>query len=291
MAAKKQVKVGLGGDPEVFVTQDGKVVPVCGRIGGTKRHPIQFSSDPAFKKPYTWLEDNVALEFNFDPVYSIDTFKPFIQGMLVDASHYLRAKGLSMKIEPSMKFNQRDLNLHQQALEIGCDPDFCAHEFNGVEHLPRTCPTADTLGNMRFAAGHMHVSYDVEEVPAHAGALFFDAMVVLPTLQYDKQGERRKFYGKAGLYRPKPYGFEHRTMSNWWLRNSHAEKLQGLAGQILRLYSMLGKSPNAAATWFASIPHEDVKSVIDAENIKDANTLYQEICVKMPPAVYFPRTL
>ena len=28
---------------------------------------------------------------------------------------------------------------------------------------------------------------------------------------------RKQLYGKAGAYRPKPYGFEYRTLSNFWV--------------------------------------------------------------------------
>lgn len=286
MAAKKQVKVGVGGDPEVFVAtiQEGKVVPVCGRIGGSKKDPIQFTT---LRAPYSWLEDNVALEFNFDPAYSSVDFAVRVDTMMQDATKALKAKGLKMVVNAEQKFSIKELNLFQQAMEIGCDPDFCAHDYTGGEHLPRECPNADTLGNQRFAAGHIHVSYDASEVPAHAGALLFDASVVLPTLKRDLQGDRRKFYGKAGLYRPKPYGFEHRTMSNWWLRSQNREHLGHLAGQIMRVYTQVGKYPEETATWFSSIPHEDVKTIIEKEDIKGANALYKDVMGRIPPRMSF----
>lgn len=44
-----------------------------------------------------------------------------------------------------------------------------------------------------------------------------DLHLGVPSLQLDKGELRRKLYGKAGSYRPKPYGAEYRTLSNFWI--------------------------------------------------------------------------
>ena len=46
-----------------------------------------------------------------------------------------------------------------------------------------------------------------------------DFFLGLPSLAYDNDKLRREMYGKAGCYRPKPYGVEYRTLSNAWLKS------------------------------------------------------------------------
>jgi hypothetical protein len=53
-----------------------------------------------------------------------------------------------------------------------------------------------------------------------------DYYLGLPSLKWDTDGRRRKLYGKAGAFRPKPYGLEYRVLSNKWLSD---EKLIGLS--------------------------------------------------------------
>ncbi|OYV41139.1 MAG: hypothetical protein B7Z80_02685 [Rhodospirillales bacterium 20-64-7] len=44
-----------------------------------------------------------------------------------------------------------------------------------------------------------------------------DYFLGIHSLLWDKDGTRRKLYGKAGAFRPKPYGMEYRVLSNRWL--------------------------------------------------------------------------
>jgi hypothetical protein len=51
-----------------------------------------------------------------------------------------------------------------------------------------------------------------------------DITLGLRTLDWDRDRIRRSMYGKAGAYRPKPYGIEYRTPSNKWV--SHVQYQQ-----------------------------------------------------------------
>lgn len=46
-----------------------------------------------------------------------------------------------------------------------------------------------------------------------------DYYLGVPSLLWDNDPRRRLLYGKAGAFRPKPYGLEYRTLSNRWLTN------------------------------------------------------------------------
>ncbi len=50
---------------------------------------------------------------------------------------------------------------------------------------------------------------------------------------YDKDTERRGMYGKAGAFRPKPYGVEYRTLSNAWLSNDERISIQSEIDMLL----------------------------------------------------------
>jgi hypothetical protein len=46
-----------------------------------------------------------------------------------------------------------------------------------------------------------------------------DLFLGVPSVLMDNGEMRKQLYGKAGCYRPKPYGGEYRTLSNFWFLN------------------------------------------------------------------------
>lgn len=44
-----------------------------------------------------------------------------------------------------------------------------------------------------------------------------DLFLGVPSVLMDEGEERKQLYGKAGAHRPKPYGVEYRTLSNFWI--------------------------------------------------------------------------
>ena len=44
-------------------------------------------------------------------------------------------------------------------------------------------------------------------------------MMGLTSVLEDEDTQRRELYGQAGCFRPKPYGVEYRTLSNYWLKS------------------------------------------------------------------------
>jgi hypothetical protein len=78
---------------------------------------------------------------------------------------------------------------------------------------------------MRTAAGHIHIGwtedqdcYDKEHYTLAARiARQCDYYLGVNSLLWDKDDTRRSLYGKAGAFRPKPYGVEYRVLSNRWL--------------------------------------------------------------------------
>lgn len=202
--------VTIGSDAEMFVKsiKDGSVFPVCGLIGGTKKKPKQMGGGGFFVQ-----EDNVLIEFNI-PVCRDK--KSFITSMATGVS---RAKNqlppsLHADIIASAHIDKAFLSIHQ-ACVFGCEPDFNAWKR---EVNPR--PHADDP-TLRTAAAHVHIGWDEpNDDDRHALIQMADLCAAVPAVLEDKDTERRKLYGKAGAFRVKEYGVEHRVLSNYWIRDN-----------------------------------------------------------------------
>lgn len=202
----------IGADPELFVTRKGELVSAHDLIPGTKR-------DPHKVKKGAVQVDGMALEFNINPVKNekeweenITSVLSVLQGMVPDHDFF---------IEPVAEFGSGLISsVPDYAKELGCDPDFNA--YTGEAN-----PRPDAGADFRTASGHVHVGWQKKPVdpfdPGHfeaccALAKMMDHYLAVPSLLWDKDVKRRSLYGKAGSFRPKPYGMEYRVLSNKWIK-------------------------------------------------------------------------
>jgi hypothetical protein len=82
----------------------------------------------------------------------------------------------------------------------------------------------------RSAGGHIHIGVDdgILLQDPHWGVRMMDLFVGIPALFLDTDPTsqaRKALYGNAGSHRPKDYGFEYRSLGNFWLASP---KLVGL---------------------------------------------------------------
>ena len=209
-----------GTDPEFFLSDGKKLVSAVGKIAGTKEDPI-------------WLEcgsglqyDNVALEFctpiasgQGDMIASLkETFR-LIKTMVP----------LKLVCSSSAYFPSEELQT-DEAKMFGCSPDYNAWTMKRNK-VPKQVD--DTF---RSCGGHVHVGY-ADGSPftfllTHEGKIAtvkaMDIMLGLASLSLDNNQaskDRRMLYGKAGCHRPKEYGIEYRTLSNFWLKSPALVKL------------------------------------------------------------------
>lgn len=205
----------VGADPEVFVRKVGKkqFQSAHGLIVGDKKNPQKVPGGAV-------QVDGMALEFNIDPAKNEAEFLANITGVMKIMGDMVPAYELVPV--PVANFTQRVMALQpKEALELGCDPDFCAWK-NG-EANPR--PNGNV--NFRTGAGHVHIGwgdgFDTAD-PDHLQACIMatkqlDFYLGLGSLIYDKDAKRRTMYGAPGAFRPKPYGVEYRVLSNAWLQS------------------------------------------------------------------------
>lgn len=206
-------KLTIGADPEVFVSQGDKIISSIGLIGGTKGKPIPVECGGI-------QEDNVLAEFNIDPVNTEDEFVHNIQTVMGQMK--ARVEGYEFKTITSHTFELPYLqSIGSEAFRFGCDKDFDSWECN-------VNPSVENTSGVRSAGGHIHVGYPKSSdrrMPFRVTCMM-DIFLAIPGIlitsemgKSSQEKDRRKLYGKAGSCRIKPYGVEHRTLSNFWLES------------------------------------------------------------------------
>jgi hypothetical protein len=206
-------KILIGADPELFVKNlnSGHFVSAHDLLPGTKYEP--------FKVPYGAVQvDGTAAEFNIDPASTADEFVRNINAVRGTLGSML--PGYNLSPEPVALFDTSYFkSIPNEAKRLGCDPD-----YNGWTYQVNPHPNPGKRP-FRTGAGHIHIGWtenrDVYETDhfemCAAMARQMDYYLGIWSLLWDKDPTRRQLYGKAGAFRPKPYGMEYRVMSNAWL--------------------------------------------------------------------------
>ena len=198
------MKFLIGADPEFFIKKKyGGYASAVGLIGGSKWEPKKIDEDG-----HAILEDNVAVEFNIKPASSFDEFRSSIHKVLDHIRGIL--PGYEFSKESAVSFPQEEL-MTPEAQMFGCEPD-----FDAWRECVNEKPCADDK-NLRSAGGHIHVGSDLAINNPVAVIRAMDLFLGVPSTQLDAATLRRELYGKAGCFRPKPYGAEYRTLSNFWI--------------------------------------------------------------------------
>lgn len=213
------VKITIGADPEIFVTnKDGRFRSAHGLVPGTKTEPFRVNNGAV-------QVDGMALEFNIDPVETEDDFVSNITSVMQQMQEMVEPKR-KFAIVPSCRFNGNHFRVQpDEAKELGCEPDYNAYTLTAN-------PRPDNETTMRTAAGHVHIGIEdimggpVEDPTSQEHMIRcatlvkqLDGYLGIPSVLYDKDRERRSMYGQAGAFRPKTYGLEYRVLSNAWLLN------------------------------------------------------------------------
>lgn len=208
--------IKVGADPELAI-YDGKgsVLMACGKIPGTKKKPFAIEGS---KTGLHIQEDGVSLEFNMKEIEIKGFYKQTLAAMgeLKKLIPTYFGAGADYYITDGYAFKEAELAKFPQAMKFGCDPDYQAYK-RGEK---RAALDASALGSVRLYGGHIHIGYDREKCPVPDWAIVqgMEALgyALLVAEGLDPQRSRRKFYGVPGLYRPKSYGLEYRTPSNFW---------------------------------------------------------------------------
>ena len=257
----------LGCDPEVFVKKGEKFLSAFGLIKGDKKSPQ--------KVPRGAVQvDGMALEFNIDPASTEAEFCINVKEVLAHMTRMV--PGYQVVTVPVAHFDADYMKTQpQEALELGCDPDFNA--YSGMANVK---PDGDRP--MRTASGHIHVGWtDGQDIndPNHINRAFMvvrnlDFYLGLPSLEYDNDTLRREMYGKAGCCRIKPYGVEYRTLSNRWLSS------EALTAWVYRA-TLAGVNATIQGVDLTA-KYGDVQAIINNSDLKAARKIVKaeklEVC-------------
>lgn len=188
--------VTIGADIEVFlINEDKKYISSVGLIGGSKDDPRYLS-----ERGHAAQEDNVTAEFNIPPVRTADEFAKEINFSLSEMKKILPSS-LSYCLTPSAIFDKDQLNT-EAACQFGCEPDYNAYTLEKNDK-----PNIKMNPCLRSIGGHIHIGYESPDMEINTELLkLLDLTLGVPSVLIDKDKQRRILYGKAGAFRPKPYG-------------------------------------------------------------------------------------
>ena len=263
-------KILVGADPELFVKLDGMLVTGHGLVPGTKANPFPVRNGAV-------QVDGMALEFNIDPASSGVEFVNNIVSVMAQLKKMIPQH--EFLIEATVRFEEAYLRqMPAVALELGCEPDFNA--YTGEEN-----PSPDADATMRTAAGHIHVGWtEVEDYKGgehmnlcHGLAKQMDLFLGVPFVILNDCPKRKAMYGKAGTFRPKPYGMEYRVLSNKWLLNE-VLMLFVYTNTIRAIKEMMADAP-----WFLTYP--DGEDVINNNDKDRAEVIVEEMGIWMEDVI------
>ena len=68
---------------------------------------------------------------------------------------------------------------------------------------------------------HIHIGYENPNIGFSTALVkYMDMFVGVPSVVYDHDTRRRKYYGNAGSFRLTSYGVEYRVLSGYWLQSA-----------------------------------------------------------------------
>lgn len=255
--------ITVGCDPEVFLQEPntGKIIPSTGIVGGSK-------DDPRIVDCGAFQEDNIMAEINTTPANTEDEFVHNVTRVLQQLRECVAP--LELVIEPWVMI---DADIVDDAVNLfGCSPDY--NVYTGEENPP---VDATVAGLMRTASGNIHIGFEqCDDHPSFRGNVIkaLDMYLGLPSILFERDGIRRKLYGKAGAYRPTPYGVEYRVLSNFWLTDE--KYMRWVYSQVVTV------TENWYHRVFDNASPQYVEDIINSHNTQEARAAVNYFEVKLP---------
>lgn len=252
----------IGSDPELFVMKGEEYLSAHGMIPGDKKNP-HLVTDGAVQV------DGMALEFNTNPAENEEQWVYNLSSVMAELCAMVPE--FEVVAHPVAKFTPEYMEQQpEEALELGCDPDFNAWHDGAEYTKPNACLP------MRTGAGHVHIGWTKDANLGDAGHVLMchqlvrqlDFYLGLPSLLFDDNVERRSMYGKAGCHRVKTYGVEYRVLSNKWVGDEHLQRWVFRATH--EAINQLLKGNDLAKKW------GNIENIINNSDVERALTIIEE---------------
>jgi hypothetical protein len=261
----------LGSDPEFMVlSPDGGYVTAIDKVPGTKEHPLDLGNGCSA------FYDNVLAECCPKPGRNkeevLTNFRDCFQ-RYARVVHPFRLKPQASQEYPASECQ------HLAAQEFGC-----SEEYNAYEMMTVKPPVCEPGNYFRSGGGHIHLGhlsgspeYPLVDVMGRWWLTrMLDCFVGLASLFLDNDPTsqaRRQLYGGAGNMRPKSYGLEYRTLSNFWLASPrHVSLIHDLCGFTI---GYMQEAENHTDLWSAHA--EEIRPIINGGRRSEAVRLWDKV--------------
>lgn len=259
----------IGSDPEIVIVRQATGLPVSAieaMPDATKKTPRKIGKFEIFA-------DNANLEMNLPPSATREQFIQTMRQALASAKGQL---GSAYRLEAPASLHYPAATLDNDYCKLfGCEPDYNAWtlEINEIDAGSAAENTFRTCG------GHLHVSprgkyqFLLDDYGRVDTIKAMDVVLGVASVFLDNDPAsivRRNLYGAPGAHRPKDYGVEYRTLSNFWLRHPEltgwAYDMTGVALRMVEEKVL----PKFEAGY-------DVVSAIKKGDINAATTIYNRV--------------
>lgn len=212
----KVVLISVGSDPEFLLRDKNteKFVSSLDLIPGDKQSPVNLGK---LGDGFTIQKDNVLAEFCVPPIFlskneSIDDLWKNIKL----AFNYVNDEVLPDNIElvpvTSGEYDASELD-NEYARTFGCSESYNAWTESISDPITNE-------SNIRSSGFHIHIGYENPDIHTTLALIkALDLFVGVPSVLFDDDSVRRKYYGRAGEFRLTDYGFEYRSLGGYVMQS------------------------------------------------------------------------
>ncbi len=282
---KRLIRCNLGGDPEFFVANKRGQVLNADRFFPGKDNPMKVGEEEARCKLFF---DGIQGEMSYRPARCREIVSGRIRSILMMVHNIIKENRVILK--PSSRIQRSIIDqADPEARIFGCAPD-----FNAYTRSVNTCEMDASRHPFRYAGGHLHFGtsepletmsennpekFMVKEEEMHLRLIkMMDLLITIPTLPLDNapgSKRRRDKYGKAGCFRPTPYGIEYRTPSCWWLKSPMTVSLVYALGRMA--WSITAYKMDKRFYQILNTDEEEVRGIINESDIEASNKLWEKM--------------